>query len=620
MSTPLHKVVKHLNHPPTHSRYHVTLIAVRGEGETELKLNPGLNHILQERDTIFYIGFTREEYSKVRGPVNTRSTLWHACASFAVLAMATSGINPYELEEKYGSHEVKVEAKEVVKGEQDGGGSLISSEGEDAEVKFYLGGNQNSSSELKLIDTADVHKQVSPIHKRPSQASQASPIHKRLSQASQASSTHQRPSLASQISATNFVNLEDNDSNMETSLTKEELDDQQKCDMLRGVKLLRFHSQATSSHTSVPVKVNLLHRDSSTGLTSVHPPGSSSASSSSSPLVVRRKISAPSSMPMRQGSIPVSALAHQNSIPVSATLRQSSVPGPVSTLLHQQTTSPRRAVVPPPPPKQVTSNIQSSARIVAESATTITTGSGDPLLEKSPEPPLYSEPSDPFLPATRGSHVCFKRLSDVPEEILMERERSVSALSERALLSTLKDAEEGRGNYNGRGTNSHVPSSRNAIELSSVERSVHMTRNVTYQPAPNTADNLRPPPNAQTKRVNLVPPPLDLNITRSASEGKLPGMLEEVVVDPDTPGTLRRGGFYSSEQSILNPSTPSSAIRHVGMRMPSPVFARRRPTILSNFSRKLSVQGERTVPPVMQEEVCMYVLMEVGGGGWGVHV
>lgn len=591
----------------------MTLIAVRAEGETELKLNPGLTHVLQEKDTVFYIGFTREEYSKVRGPVNTRHTLWHACASWAVLAMATSGINPYELEEKYGSHEVKVDVGEEVKGdlEQDGV-SLMSSGGEDPDVKFYLGGDHNSSSELKLAETAVVHKrpsqasQTSSTHKRPSMVSQTSSTHKQPSQASQMSSTHKRPSQASQMSAAvNLVNHEDDDDSLAASLTKEELDDQQRCDMLRGVKLLRFHSQPTNSHASVPVKVNLLHRDSSTGLSSLHPPGPSSSSSSHA---MQRKSSAPVTL-LQQSSIPVNAM-RKNSIPVNAMLHQATSP-------HHAV--PQQDAVLRQDPNNIPYSVQiapdtAAPDTAATTTTTTTTQSADPLLKKSPEPPLYSEPSDLSLPAVaRGSHVCFKRLSDVPEEVLLDTEKSMSALSEKALLCTLKDAEEGRVSHNGRGiihsghdvqdgrvpcVNSHAPSSQVAIELSSMERSVHVTRHVTYQPPPN-AEHLQ----SDTKQINLIPPPLNLNITRSASEGKLPGVLE--VVDPDTPSTLCRGGFYSSEQSILNPSTPSSAVRHVGMRMPSPVFARRHPTILSNFSRKLSMQGERMVPPVMQEEVCI---------------
>ena len=111
----------------------MTLIGVQAAGEPELKLNPGLKHILEENDTVYYIGFTREEYSKVHASNSVRHSLLHACATLTVIAMTTSGINPYEMEQKYGSHEVKMDLskEEDIKPAKE--------EKSKENVKFYIG-------------------------------------------------------------------------------------------------------------------------------------------------------------------------------------------------------------------------------------------------------------------------------------------------------------------------------------------------------------------------------------------------------------------------------------------------------------------------------------------------
>ena len=60
---------------PLH-RYHVTLLGVRGREDQNICLNPGLDHIMHTDDTVYYIGFTREEYSKVGGASHIHTALW----------------------------------------------------------------------------------------------------------------------------------------------------------------------------------------------------------------------------------------------------------------------------------------------------------------------------------------------------------------------------------------------------------------------------------------------------------------------------------------------------------------------------------------------------------------
>ena len=74
----------------------MTLFAVKSANEKEMKLNPGVNHIMHEDDICYYIGFTKEEYSKVRereAPA-VHNALCKACAGAAVMAMSISGIDP----------------------------------------------------------------------------------------------------------------------------------------------------------------------------------------------------------------------------------------------------------------------------------------------------------------------------------------------------------------------------------------------------------------------------------------------------------------------------------------------------------------------------------------------
>ena len=65
----------------------------------EILLNPGLHYNLEEDDVCYYIGFTREEYSKVREtpPSAVRTAIWQMCANVGLLAISIAGINAEQL-------------------------------------------------------------------------------------------------------------------------------------------------------------------------------------------------------------------------------------------------------------------------------------------------------------------------------------------------------------------------------------------------------------------------------------------------------------------------------------------------------------------------------------------
>ena len=61
---------------PSPPRYHVTLLGVRGAHDQHMRFNPGLDHVMHEEDTVYYIGFTKEEYSKVGRASHVHTALW----------------------------------------------------------------------------------------------------------------------------------------------------------------------------------------------------------------------------------------------------------------------------------------------------------------------------------------------------------------------------------------------------------------------------------------------------------------------------------------------------------------------------------------------------------------
>ena len=78
----------------------MTLIGVTPAGSSEIKLNPGIEHTMHEDDICYYIGFTREEFSRVGGVQSIHHSLQQACATLAAYTMSSVGINPNELDEK----------------------------------------------------------------------------------------------------------------------------------------------------------------------------------------------------------------------------------------------------------------------------------------------------------------------------------------------------------------------------------------------------------------------------------------------------------------------------------------------------------------------------------------
>ena len=578
-----------LSPSPLSSRYHVTLIGVRAEGAADLKLNPGLTHILQENDTVFYIGFTREEYSKVRGPVNVRHTLWHACATWAVIALATSGINPYEMEQKYGSHEVKVDQKDEVRieVEQEEVTSVGTGQG-DKEVQFYIG--DRPSNEFLGSDLGSIGQ------KRPSIVSGGTP----------------------------------EDGSGTVTPMKGSLDDQIKCDVLRGVQLLRFHSQA-NFHSSVPVKVKL-HRDSilqgglqhlsSNNSTDTLQDSAQCQNSVQPDLAIHRQSSAQSGTGLQRQSSTQSGtgLQRQSSAQSGNGLQRQSSAQSGNGLQRQSSAQSGHALIRQSSSQSghtQSSGVQGSTHSGSQSSThSGSQGSTHSGSRTHHDVANGSERFSSVIPAPKVSAQWnFGRLSDVPEECSLEREGEKCADVEHSL----REAEEGRAVRR----NGHIPGGHRVQEGlgvaqrgCSTDPGLHIdgTHSTSIRKAehamsvPEVPYSQRTPFLYSQQHQTLVPPPLDLGITRSASDGRIAETLEEATnnpADPNTPVTLRRGAYYSSEMSLLNPSTPGSASRHMKMDFPLP---RRRPSILENLSRKLS-QMERGAPPVLQEEV------RGGGGG-----
>ena len=71
----------------------MTLLGVRSRHNSNLQLNPDLQHILEADDICYYIGFAREEYSKVGGVSTVHTALWNACASIGLLSIGLAGID-----------------------------------------------------------------------------------------------------------------------------------------------------------------------------------------------------------------------------------------------------------------------------------------------------------------------------------------------------------------------------------------------------------------------------------------------------------------------------------------------------------------------------------------------
>jgi hypothetical protein len=539
---------------------------VRAEGASELKLNPGLTHILQENDTVFYIGFTKEEYSKVRGPINIRHTLWHACATWAVIAMATSGINPYEVEQEYdvGGNQKGGDQKEKVEQEE------VTSIGPKEDVKFYIGDRQ--STELLGSDLVNVGCQ-------------------------------KRPSV---ISDTSHVTTEGGSGS--ATPMKENLDDQVKCDVLRGVQLLRFHSQA-SIHAGGPVKVKI-HQDS---IPQILAQGSAADTfqhtTSSSTQISGGTIPSHNSTQSTQGHT-----FHRQGSSQSTLGSGSTQPGHTFhfTQSTQGTSQPGHTFHRQGSTQSTQGTSQPGHSFHRQGSTQSTPmGSLNSVNEQPQSSSLLLQGNgQPFQRPT------FSRLSDVVEESSMEREKwevptgDGSAMSDKVAVGTdsLRQAEEGRVIHRSpiqNGCSITVRECESGPSHCVPGNGTLIPKAAHAASAPEVPLAQRPPSLFSQRRQTFIPPPLDLNITRSVSDGRIVETLEEAnlaaaAADPNTPVSLRRGGYYSSEMSLLSPGTPSMASRHHEMHLPPPPHR----SILGNLSRKLS-QVER-VPPVLQEEVRVY--------------
>ena len=127
----------------------MTLLGVRPKDSRDVLLNPGLHYILDEDDVCYYMGFTREEYSKVleTPPSAVRTALWQTCASVALLAISIAGINTEQLGPELGA-EIGAEPAE--------GGGAGAEESKapvspQCSVHFQLGGVEEEEEEEEVV-------------------------------------------------------------------------------------------------------------------------------------------------------------------------------------------------------------------------------------------------------------------------------------------------------------------------------------------------------------------------------------------------------------------------------------------------------------------------------------
>ncbi len=116
----------------------MTLLGVRNHGTGKLLLNPSLDYIMSQDDICYYIGFTREEYSKVGGATSISHALQGTCAKLAIYSMVGVGMDPYTLDEKTATDNDSV----------------------DHPVTFYIPGHASSEHSLNT----DAHKNMETRH------------------------------------------------------------------------------------------------------------------------------------------------------------------------------------------------------------------------------------------------------------------------------------------------------------------------------------------------------------------------------------------------------------------------------------------------------------------------
>lgn len=181
---------------------------MKGAEAEDLILNPGVEHILKEDDTVYYIAFASEKNTKLKG-VAKRHTLYHACANFAIIAMATCGINPFELQQKESDKE---------KGPDKVGSDSKPNSCDSSSIGTYTKSVDGKSADPSLAECDGTIPDIVTVDE---DSHIPSPVHPPSS-----------PARGSRES-------------------------QQKHDALRGMQLLRFHST-----TAPPVKVNVVQRES----------------------------------------------------------------------------------------------------------------------------------------------------------------------------------------------------------------------------------------------------------------------------------------------------------------------------------------------------------------------
>lgn len=77
-------------------RFHVVLLGVCPSGCTHVIFNPGIDYVMKNDDTCYYISETQEEYSdyQIVKPTCFQEGLWNASANIGLLSMYIVGIDP----------------------------------------------------------------------------------------------------------------------------------------------------------------------------------------------------------------------------------------------------------------------------------------------------------------------------------------------------------------------------------------------------------------------------------------------------------------------------------------------------------------------------------------------
>ena len=219
-------------------RYQVTLLGVRPKDSRHTLLNPGLHYLLDEDDICYYIGFTREEYSKVREtpPNPVRTAMWQTCANIALFSLAFAGINTDQLA-----------SNEIVTGPQGG----ITEEEEKEIMTEFVDGDEKMKNE----DNG--------VNKEQSDTSHTASVHFHLGSEEgdggrgEVEEDSDLVSISKEHSTCELPSTESSCSTVKRGLTCELPSTESSCSTVkRGLKLLRFHSKM-DIHANPVVKVKV---------------------------------------------------------------------------------------------------------------------------------------------------------------------------------------------------------------------------------------------------------------------------------------------------------------------------------------------------------------------------